>query len=64
MENVTMTAEEAATLKAKAEKWDKLGEEIAKFYCDKDGEYSEDKPEASGDLCDIGEVAAMAYGWL
>ena len=46
--------------KLKAEKWDKLGDEIAKYY---EGENNED-PEMEGDLCDIGEAAAMAFGWL
>ncbi len=64
MKNVTMTKEEAATLKSKAEKWDKLENEISEFYTDADGEYSEENPKRQGDLCDIGELAAMAFGWL
>lgn len=50
--------------KEKADKWDKLEAEVAKFYCDKDGEYNEDEPEEQSDLADIGEVCAMAMGWL
>ena len=64
MENVTMTKDEAATLKEKAEKWDGLCNSIADFYCDETGEYNEDNPKRKGDLCDIGEVAATATGWL
>lgn len=38
----------------KAKKWDKLEEEISKFY--------DESP--AGDLCDIGEAAAAAFGYL
>lgn len=55
--------EQIAEWKKKAEKWDKLSNEVSKFYCDKDGEYSEDNPEYEGDLCTIGEVAAHHLGW-
>jgi hypothetical protein len=44
---------ETDTLK-KARKWDKLDEEISKYYED----------DAEGDLCDIGEAAAAAFGYL
>lgn len=50
--------------KEKAEKWDVLGGKIASFYINKEGEYDEDQPENDGDLNDIGEVAATAFGWL
>lgn len=53
-----------AELRTKAEKWDKLEKEIAKYYTDKNGEYSEDNPEEDGDLISIGETAAIAFGWL
>lgn len=42
-------------LKAKADKWDSLEAEITKIY---------EGPEDEGDLCDIGEKAAMAFGFL
>lgn len=38
----------------KAKKWDKLEEKISKFY----------DHNAEGDLTDIGEVAASAFGFL
>ena len=50
-------------LKLKAEKWDKLGAIIEKFYTDENGEFSEDNPETEGDLSDIGLEAITAFGW-
>ena len=46
--------------KSKAEKWDALEDKIASFYVDENGDELED----GGDLCDIGEVAAAAFGFL
>jgi hypothetical protein len=46
--------------KAKAEKWDALAARIEKYYVNENGEEAEE----GGDLCDIGEVAAHAFGWL
>ena len=46
--------------KSKAEKWDALEDKIASFYVN--GDELED--EEGGDLCDIGEVAAAAFGFL
>ena len=43
--------------KAKAEKWDQLAEKVATFY-------PEDKAEPTGDLEQIGEAAAIAFGFL
>ena len=43
--------------KEKAEKWDALAEKISAFY-------PEDESESNGDLTDIGEAAAMAFGYL
>ncbi|WP_034746973.1 hypothetical protein [Chryseobacterium vrystaatense] len=40
----------------KAAKWDKLDEEISKFYGDEE--------EEQGTLLDIGEAAARAFGYL
>jgi len=56
--------QQIADWKKKAEKWEALGKEIEKFYCNSEGEYDEENPEEQGDLCTIGEVAACAYGWL
>lgn len=39
----------------KAEKWDELENKIGAFYEDEDSE---------GDLFDIGEISAMAFGYL
>jgi hypothetical protein len=54
------TIKEIEEWKKKAEKWDKLGEKIAKYYEGENGE----EPEEAGDLCDIGEQACIAYGWM
>lgn len=53
-----------ADWKTKAEKWEALGKQIEKFYCNSEGDYDEENPEEEGDLIAIGEVAACAYGWL
>jgi len=51
---------EVAEWQRKAAKWDALEAKIAKFYPEEmDGEQEE-----PGDLTDIGEVAAMAFGYL
>lgn len=42
-------------LKVKADNWDKLEAKITAIY---------DGPEDKGDLGDIGEIAAMAFGYL
>lgn len=52
-----LTTEEHIKLMRKADKWDELDKKIAKFY-------PEDESEDPGDLCDIGEVAAVAFGYL
>jgi hypothetical protein len=49
---------------AKSQKWDELEAKIAKFYENEEGDFDEEKPEQEGDLCDIGELAAEAFGWL
>ena len=43
--------------KEKAQKWDRLAQKIAQYY-------PEDENDAPGDLGDIGEHAAMAFGYL
>jgi len=45
--------------KIKADKWDRLENEVSEFYPE---DY--DEGEDGGDLCDIGEVAARAFGFL
>ncbi len=52
-------------LKRKAQKWDNLGQMIAKCYVsydEKDIEIPAQKPNA--DLLDIGEMAAIAFGYM
>ncbi len=56
------TEQQIREWKSKAEKWDALGDKIAAFYVDENGDELED--EEGGDLCDIGEVAAAAFGFL
>lgn len=55
------TEEQIQQWKRKAEKWDELDEKIGRFY---DGEEDNEEEGIEGDLCDIGEVAAMAFGYL
>lgn len=44
----------------KASKWDKLGSKIEKYYDDE----NESSEEEEGNLLDIGEACAIAYGYL
>jgi len=46
----------------KAERWDKLNEKIGKYYQEEQDEDYND--EFEGNLCDIGETAALAFGYL
>ena len=56
------TPNQIAIWKTKADKWDALDLAIGKFYpTDEDGNELEDE---GGDLGDIGECAAMAFGYL
>ena len=56
------TPEQITAWKKKAEKWDKLEQEIGEYYAlDEDGEEKEDD---IGSLIDIGEKAASAFGYL
>ncbi|WP_336689397.1 MULTISPECIES: zinc ribbon domain-containing protein [unclassified Chryseobacterium] len=48
------------TLIRKAEMWDKLDEQIGKIYANE----CESTDEEEGDLLDIGEAAARAFGYL
>lgn len=49
----------------KANKWDKLDEEIGKYYeNDIDDDEENEDEENEGSLLDIGETAAIAFGYL
>lgn len=53
------TEEQILEWKNKAEKWDALDEQLSTYYLQvDDGETDE------ADLCDIGETAAAAFGYL
>jgi len=58
----TPTKEQIKEWRTKAERWDALEKQIAKFYLDKDGEELPD--DEGGDLADVGEVAATAFGFI
>lgn len=58
----TPTKEQISIWKIKSEKWDALDEKISKYYVDKDGNELPD--DGGGDLADIGEAAAIAFGYL
>ena len=53
-------------LKAKAKKWDDLEKKISSYYghINSDGEWVEHEDENTGDLVDIGEQAAIAFGFM
>jgi hypothetical protein len=53
------TPKQIEEFKSKAEKWDKLDAEISECYSDEN--LSE---ESETDLGSIGEIAAMAFGYL
>lgn len=53
-------ADSPEDIKTKAQKWDELAAKIAAFYPDYEGIESEEE----GDLTDIGEAAATAFGFL
>ena len=57
---INYTQQQIQEWKTKAKKWDDLGDSIASFYGDEEVEFDEDGPS----LVDIGEIAAMAYGFL
>jgi hypothetical protein len=54
---IQLTEEDYAVLVEKAEKWDALAKEVARFV-------QEDPEGEGGDLLDIGEACAHAFGWL
>jgi len=49
-----------------SDKWDKLDEEIGKFYQEPEYHYEDDweYDDADGDLIGIGELAAEYFGYL
>ena len=61
-----MSTKEIEQIKIKADKWDALDKKIGEFYTDSDGKVCMEgqKPVNTGDLCDIGEIAATEFGWL
>lgn len=59
-DNKKPTAKQIAEWKAKAEKWDELDDIIGGYYAEPDG----DDDESEGSLIEIGERAAMAFGYL
>lgn len=61
---IQITSKELEDIQKKAEKWDKLGDKIARYYETEDEDGNEIAAEKQGDLCDIGLAAAAAYGWL
>jgi hypothetical protein len=60
---MTPTPQQIEQWRIKAEKWDALDKKILKFYLDADGNELEEGKEG-GNLMDIGEVAASAFGYL
>ena len=52
------TEEQIEEFKKKADKWDALEKKISSFYPDEDSE------NTIGDLLDIGEAAAIAFGFF
>lgn len=57
----TATEHQINEWKEKAEKWDALAKRIELKYYDENGN---ERPEGYSDLGDIGEEAAIAFGWL
>lgn len=57
------TEEQIQEWKEKAEKWNKLDAQIAACYVDENGDELQDE-DGGADLGTIGELAAMAFGFL
>ena len=57
-----LTHQEYIELKRKADKWDALDKRIGEMYYDENG--NELDADDGGDLCDIGELAAIAFKYL
>lgn len=56
--------EEYIKLVTKAAQWDALYEKIAAFYPEEEPGHIHQADDEGGDLGDIGEVAAMAFGFM
>lgn len=56
------TKEQILEWKEKAQQWDDLEAKIATYYFDTEG--NELPENEGGDLADIGETAAIAFGFL
>ena len=62
---MTPTNDQIQEWKKKADKWDALEEEISAVYgYIENNEWIEYENGEGGDLCDIGEKAARAFGFL
>jgi hypothetical protein len=64
IEIAKLTVEQYKELKAKAQKWDDLYDEVGEYYETYDDDGKEIPPVREGDLCDIGEAAATALGYM
>lgn len=56
---MTYTEEELKKMKTKADAWDALDKKIGALYEDED-----DNENEEADLLDVGELAAIAFGYL
>jgi hypothetical protein len=54
---------EASNLE-KAKQWDELGDKISACYVDEYGNELSEEASEHIDLCTIGELAAIAFGWM
>lgn len=61
---IEISKQEYDTLKAKAERLDKIEAEVLKYYEDYDEDGNEIPPEKEGDLSDIGEYICSEFGML
>ena len=52
------------SIEEKAQKWDELEKKIAACYVDEEGEELSEEDLEGIDLCTIGEIAAVAFGFL
>ena len=65
-QNNMYTEEQIEEFKTKADKWDALEKQIESVYGQEnsEGEWEEYEGDEGGDLSTIGEMAAMAFGYL
>lgn len=61
--NTPPTKKQIEEWKRKAEKWDALHEKISEYYIE-EGEEGYDPMKDENGLLGIGEVAALAFGYL